>query len=177
MLVERFASMSIKDDKGMTAYEIADKESFQDIMMVLSQFTTGFLGPLQVMMQLCFIIISFNHITKVARGRVNNIVSCPLGCGERLTPKQIEQHCLICDIRESICPNNCGELKLLHKDSSYHLIYDCIARLVPCKDCAQSCVLKDMNTHLSEFCPSRYVLCPLGCGQKKKFVELEVRYV
>ena len=42
---------------GMTAYQIADRESFADVILVLSQFTTGFLGPLQVHMRNEFEII------------------------------------------------------------------------------------------------------------------------
>ena len=77
---------------GMTAYQIADRESFADVILVLSQFTTGFLGPLQVHVYINHTYIhTYIHIFngyQVSRGRVNNIVSCPLGCGQRMVPRE-----------------------------------------------------------------------------------------
>jgi len=48
ILVERLADLTVKDSDGLTPYQIADREGFADVMLILSQFTTGFLGTLQV---------------------------------------------------------------------------------------------------------------------------------
>ena len=48
MYVRLYIYVSFLGMSGMTPYQIADRESFADVILVLSQFTTGFLGPLQV---------------------------------------------------------------------------------------------------------------------------------
>ena len=111
----------------------------------------------------------------MARGRVNNIVSCPLGCGQRMIPKETAAHCLVCDLRESVCTNNCGETKIFLKDMQSHLTYDCRRRLVTCGDCSRNdVVFEEMESHLADFCTFRFVKCPLGCGKEKRFYDLEV---
>ena len=156
ILVERFADLNLKDGDGMTPYEIADKESFVNIMLLLSQFATGFLGPIQV-----------------ARGRVTNIVSCPLGCGKRMFPHEREEHSSVCEVREINCPRDCGVKDIMHKSLNDHLNLFCNKRLVSCNDCGFDCEFIEMNNHLSNLCIKRFIDCPLGCGKQKKFIEMD----
>jgi len=157
ILVERLADLTVTDNDGLTPYQIADREGFADVMLILSQFTTGFLGTLQV-----------------SRGRVNNVVTCPLGCGKRMTAKETAEHCKVCDLREVSCVNNCGETKLMLKDMDSHLQFDCFRRPITCKDCADpKVVFEEMEMHLADLCTFRFVQCPLGCGKEKRFFDLE----
>jgi len=103
------------------------------------------------------------------------VVTCPLGCGKRMTAKETAQHCTVCDLREVSCVNNCGETKLMLKDMDSHLNFDCSRRLVTCKDCADpKVVYEEMELHLTDLCTFRFVQCPLGCGKEKRFFDLEV---
>ena len=156
MLVERFADKTLRDHKGQTAYEIADSENFSNIMKLLSQFRGGFLGPVQI-----------------SRGRVNNVVKCPIGCGMNMFPREQEAHCVVCEWRPAECPNECGDSRLMWKEIPDHLERFCGRRILMCHDCDMDLEARDMDLHRAEHCTGRLVPCPLGCGYDCKFADLD----
>jgi hypothetical protein len=156
MLIERFADKTLRDNNGQTAYEIADSENFSNIMKLLSQFRGGFLGPVQI-----------------SRGRVNNIVKCPIGCGMNMIPREQEAHCLVCEWRSAVCPNDCGDPRLMAKEMPDHLERYCGRRILMCEDCDNNMEARDMEKHKAELCTHRLVPCPLGCGYDCKLCDLD----
>ena len=155
ILIERFADKTIKDNKGQTAYEIADSENFSNIMRLLSQFRGGFLGPVQV-----------------SRGKVNNIAKCPLGCGMNMYPREQEAHCLVCEWRPAVCPHDCGESNLMEKEMPDHLERFCGKRMLICAECDMDVQASHMETHKAELCTHRMIRCSLGCGYDCKFCDM-----
>ncbi len=155
MLIERFANQSIRDHDGLTPYELAERENFVNIMSMLSQFGGGYLGPVQM-----------------SRGRVTDLISCPLGCGEQMIPRAVSSHLTTCGNRMLPCPKDCGELRVMFKEIQSHLTYDCIRRIVYCEACDEGTEQRQMAEHLEKHCAHRIVTCPLQCGKQKKFLEI-----
>jgi hypothetical protein len=155
MLIERFADKTIRDHNGQTAYEIADTQNFSNIMKLLSQFKGGFLGPVQI-----------------SRGRVNNVVKCPLGCGMNMAPREQEAHCVVCEWRPAKCPNDCDDHTLMHKEMPDHLERFCGRRILQCQECEVEYEARLKEKHDSELCAHRLVPCSLGCGYDCKLCDI-----
>ena len=156
ILIERFADKTIEDKDGLTAYQIADRENFTSVMTLLSQFQGGFLGPIQV-----------------SRGRVNNSVNCPLGCGIPMFKYEIKEHLLVCEWRKVACPNDCEDTTLLSKEMPDHLERKCSRRLIECDQCEEDVEARMMEDHKANHCNCRMVDCELGCGYACRFCDLE----
>ena len=155
ILIERFADKTIRDENGQTAYEIADSENFSNIMKLLSQFKGGFLGPVQV-----------------SRGRVNNTIKCPLGCGMDMFPREQIEHCKVCEWRPASCPNECGDERLMYKEMPDHIERFCQRRILQCQECEETFEARLLEKHNTELCPHRLVPCSLGCGYDCKLCDL-----
>lgn len=149
ILVERFADLSLKDNHGRTAYEIAEQENYVNLMTLLSQFRCGNLGPLQL-----------------TRGRVNNQITCPNGCGKILYLAEKKGHLEICQYRIVPCPNNCSRHDLQYRELSDHIKTDCENRLIACEKCRTEFPLGYQSTHDTEDCIYRIIECPYKCGKK-----------
>lgn len=156
ILVERFADQTIQDANDKTAFKIAEELNFTGIMQLLSQFGSGFLGPIQV-----------------SRGRVNNTVRCPIGCGAELLPRQAGAHCLVCEWREVECTLGCGIKRLSAKELADHVKDSCVKRLITCKHCSVMCMYDEMPVHLTESCDFRIIPCPNRCGKNYQAYDME----
>lgn len=151
MLLERGADMNIKDCNGQSSYDLANEMGFTRIMQLISQFSGGFLGPV-----------------RVTRGRIEDNISCPLGCGLTMFSHERKAHVLICPFREVECPLKCGVRRLMEKEVEGHTANECEMRLLKCEKCEQQYVCKEEDDHMSNKCPQRVLYCSLGCGNQLK---------
>lgn len=157
ILVERLADVTIKDRAGFTAYDIAERENFVDLMSILSQFRSGNLGDLQL-----------------TRGYVNNKKTCPLGCGEVLFPYQVSEHLTVCQLRIIACPNEC-DVHVMARDMGEHLQVECPLRIIYCPDCkVDGIVARELPVHLHDTCVQRIVRCPLKCEKEMAACDVEL---
>jgi ankyrin repeat protein len=155
ILVERFADLTLKDNRGFTAYEIAERENYTNLMTLLSQFKSGNLGHLQL-----------------TRGRVNNQITCPNGCGKILFAHEKTAHLAECVYRIVPCPNNCSRTDLLFKEIPEHCSLYCEYRKIPCEQCHEDVELGQLKMHQAEECNYRKVACPLKCDKVVIFCEV-----
>lgn len=156
ILLERGADQAILTADGRSAYDIADEFGFQNVVKAISRFGNGFLGPV-----------------RVSRGKVDELVRCPLGCGKDMLPYDVNRHLQVCMLRIVVCPMECGERLLMAKELEEHQISSCIRRKVFCEDCQDPTEFRHLVDHKAERCIHRYVDCNLGCGQQKKVYEMK----
>lgn len=156
ILVERFADLDMKDGDGFTAYAIAERENYVTLMKLLSQFRGGNVGTLQL-----------------TRGKVNNLVTCSIGCGAILSPYDMDKHLQVCPLRTVPCPRHCAIDNLFAKEVDDHIANHCVYRTTACPDCGEVVIAVDLPKHLDTTCPYRIVNCPNYCGKTYQAIELD----
>lgn len=156
ILLERGSDLTILTRDGQSAYDIAEEYGFLNVMKAISRYGNGFLGPV-----------------RVARGRVDELTRCPLGCGKDMQSWDVEAHLLVCLLRVVECPLCCGQRLIMAKELGEHVASECLRRRVPCDDCSDLVEVRDMQAHKDNECVHRFVLCNLGCGQSKKVYEMK----
>jgi len=154
ILLERGCECHPIDIEGLTPYIIADNHAFSNIMKLISQHASGNMGPIRPF-----------------RGRVNESVTCPLGCGLAMYNYEVREHIIICDCRDANCPRNCGAINLMERDIKEHMEMLCVKRPVRCEQCSEQVPLNEKDEHLVKTCPFRLVPCTLGCGLECKAVD------
>jgi ankyrin repeat protein len=149
LLLERGANSDLKDDQGMTPYDLALEQGFTSVLTILGQYRGGFYG----------------EITG-KRGTINETIGCPSGCGVILHRHEIKDHLPVCILRTIPCPLECSDPNIIARDVELHLALDCPHTLVECPKCHLMVRKCDFTLHESKKCVHRLVLCSLGCEQK-----------
>jgi len=149
LLIERGASLELQNDDGLNAYGLALEEGFTDVLTMISQFKSNFLGPV-----------------KVKRGTVDERQSCPIGCGKFLQKHEIEDHLEICVYRPVDCPYGCPDKTLLKRELDEHMANECPCRPHECPKCHEINPLDKFDKHSKLYCPYRLLDCTLSCGEK-----------
>jgi ankyrin repeat protein len=99
ILLERGADVHAKTPDGKTAYSIADEYGFLPIMTQMGRYANGFFGPV-----------------RPNRGKVDEYVRCPLGCGASMLAHDVKEHELECQNRVVVCPKHCGQRLIMFKE-------------------------------------------------------------
>ena len=156
ILLERRSDLTILTREGKSAYDIAEEYGFLNVMKAISRYGNGFLGPV-----------------RVARGRVDELTRCPLGCGADMQSWDVDDHLKVCGLRVVECPQLCCQRLIMAKELQEHMVAECVRRKVPCDDCNDPIEFRDIQAHKDNECIHRFVPCNLGCGQSKKVYEMK----
>ena len=155
ILLERGVDVHKADQRGRTAFDIANDNGFTLAMAQMSKHAGGNWGRLAP-----------------SRGNVNDMITCPNGCGKFIFSYDFIEHNPVCRLREVVCENNCGMTRILFKDLEEHIASECTHRLTTCSLCSAAMPLCNISSHESKDCKNRLVPCGLGCGLKVKAVEM-----
>jgi ankyrin repeat protein len=159
ILLERGADVHKATPEGETAYSIAEQYGFLPIMTQMGRHAAGFMGPV-----------------RPHRGRVDEFIRCPRGCGESFIKEDLNYHEGICINRIVKCPLQCGTRLLMFKELAHHENQECVRRIVPCQHCGEMAEERLQPKHYDTTCRYRYVPCVLGCGKDIQVIEMKKHF-
>ena len=110
------------------------------------------------------------------RGRVDEYVRCPRGCGASFIKEETALHEFDCPNRVVKCPLECGERLLMFKELDHHVEQECVRRIVPCQHCGEKAEERLQPRHYETTCRYRYVPCVLGCGKDIQVIEMKKHF-
>ncbi|CAM9703220.1 unnamed protein product [Discosporangium mesarthrocarpum] len=178
LLLERGANPGSRGADGLSAWDVALKAAFSDVLGVISRLESGMLG-----------------LATAKRGAANPLVPCTWGCGKMVAAGEGKsQHEKGCLHREVECMYRCGAYRLQYRELDRHVgevcprrplacsmrcgssipaekyqdhqVSDCPMRPVCCPSCRSKVVASVLDRHLRDTCPERMVPCEQGCGER-----------
>ncbi|GMF15630.1 unnamed protein product [Phytophthora lilii] len=119
----------------------------------------------------CGLIIAKDRTVHIEEDCCHRLLSCPLGCGQRLPVHTIEVHLANrCNMRNGACSLGCGDI-MPSSSLVDHETNHCSLRSVFCEFCHSFLPVRSLEEHLDKECQQRPRGCRLGCSSKVAWTE------